>query len=92
MRALQYRTNGSKFERLAGNILRSKLELDVAGADSGEALSHDAHGKLRPVAFTTQVGQVKVLQASGHDLSRRVGGGFVGEMSVASQYALFQTP
>ena len=44
------------------------------------------------VAFTAQVGEVKMAQFGGHDLRGGLGGGFVGKMAVTAENALLEAP
>ncbi len=61
-------------------------------ADVMELLGHDVLREFGLVAFTAQVGEVKVFQFGGHDLRNRFSGGFVREMAMATKDTLFQTP
>jgi len=61
-------------------------------ADFLEAFRHDSLGQLRVIAFAAQVGQVKMTEVSGHYFLRGIGGSFIGEMSMATENALLETP
>ena len=61
-------------------------------ADLLETFTHNAVCKGGFVAFTAQVGEVNVFQSGGHDLRNSFSGGFVGEMTVAAENSLLQTP
>ena len=74
----------SKFQSFTRHILRGELEPDVRRADVMELLGHDVLCEFGLVAFTAQVGEVKVAQSGGHDLRGGLGGGHVREMAVAS--------
>ncbi len=57
-----------------------------------ELLGHDIVREFRAIAFTAQMGEIKVAKVCGHDLSRGLGGGFVGEMAMSAEDALLQAP
>ncbi len=67
-------------------------ELNVAGADLVEAFGHDARGNFRAVAFAAQMRQIKMGEPGGHDFGGSFGGGLVGEMAMASENPLLQSP
>jgi hypothetical protein len=79
-------------ESRARNILRGETERDVRGAEFLKTLIDDALGKLGFVALAAEVTEIKMAQVSGHDLFGAIGGGFVGEMAVATENALFEAP
>ena len=66
--------------------------MDVRCADLLEAFTHDAVCKIGFVAFTAQMGKVKVFQSGGHDLRNSFSGGIVGKMAVPAKNALLETP
>lgn len=67
-------------------------ELNVAGADLVEAFGHYPRRNFRAVAFAAQMRQIKVPESGGHDFGHSFGGGLVGEMPMASENPLFQSP
>ena len=76
----------------AGLGLAGQFEAHVPGAEFLEALVDDAVGQFGEVALAAQVAEVQVAQIGGDDLCEGIGGGFVGEVAVPSQDALFEAP
>ncbi len=64
----------------------------MAGPDASQTIIHDAVGQGGPVAFAAQVSKVEMTQLGGHELLRGIGGGFVGEMAMTAEDALFEAP
>ena len=73
-------------------MLGSDLEADVIRAEPLQAIRHDAHGQIGMVALAAEVAEIQMAQFSAHDLLGGIGGGFVGEMTVAAKDALFEAP
>ena len=61
-------------------------------ADLLEPVTHYPVGEFRFVAFTAEVGEIKMVQVGGHDLRDGFSSIVVGEMAVAAENSLFQTP
>ena len=57
-----------------------------------QTVIHDTMGKLRAVALTAEMAEIQMPQIGRHEMFDRVGGGLVGEMSVAAENALFEAP
>jgi len=57
-----------------------------------ELFGHDVLREFRLVTFAAQMGEIEVAQAVGHDLRGGLGGGDVGEVAVAAEDALLETP
>jgi len=72
--------------------LRGELKLNVGGADVVELFGHDVVREFGAIAFPAQVGEIKMAQVGGHDLSDCFSGGFIREMAMAAQNALLQRP
>ena len=82
----------SKLQRRTRRFLCGQLQLNVGRADVMELLGHDVMRKLGLITFAAQVGEIEMAQIGGHDLRGGFRGGFIGEMTVAAEDALFQTP
>ena len=61
-------------------------------ADVLQARADHAMRQFRPIAITTQVSQIQMLQLRRNDLRGDFSSGFVGKMPVPAQNALFQAP
>ncbi len=68
------------------------MEPDVGVAVVGEAGADGGAGVSGGVAVGAEVAEVEVFQAGGDDFGGDVGGGFVGEVAVAGEDALFDGP
>jgi len=64
----------------------------MGSANMVELFGHDVLRELGRVTFAAQMGEVEVAQAVGHDLRGGLGGGDVGEVAVAAEDALLETP
>ena len=72
--------------------LRRKFEAHVCCADLPEAVADDAMRQFGAVAFAAQMAEVQVAQLGGHDLLGGVGSGFVRQVAMPAQDALFKAP
>ena len=76
----------------AGDVLGGEGEGDVGGADFLEAIVDDAMGQFGAVALAAEMAEIEVAQFGGHDFGDAIGGGFVGEMTVAAEDSLLEAP
>src|SRR6266702_144722 len=86
------KNQGLHRESSARHGLRSQMQVQVAGSDLVEAIGHHTMGDFRPVALATEVAEVKMAQISRNDFRSGISGGFVREMPVTAQDALFKAP
>ena len=61
-------------------------------ADLLEPVTHYPVGEFRFVAFTAEVGEIKMVQVGGHDLRDGFSSGLIREMAVTAEDALLQAP
>lgn len=92
MESAHERSKDSKAQRCAGNVLARERQADVVRADFVQALVHDVMGEFGTIALAAQMGEKQMAEFGGHDLFGGIGGGFIGQMTVAAENALFQTP
>lgn len=72
--------------------MAGEFDMNVAGADSVEAIGDGLFGQVGMVAFPAEVAEVEVAQMGGHDGLGCIGRGLIGEVAVPPQDALFQAP
>jgi hypothetical protein len=68
------------------------FKANVVGADVLQAIRHDPHGQIGMIALAAQVTEIEVAEFSAHDLLGGIGSGFVGEMAMPPEDALFKAP
>jgi len=64
----------------------------MVGSNFLQTVTHDPLGELRAVALAAEVAQEKVAQIIGHKLLGAISGCLIGEMAVAAENALLETP
>lgn len=73
-------------------ILGGDFDVDVFGADGRKTVGNRLEGKFRPVTVTAKVTKIEVVQVCMDDFGRCRGCGFIGEMAVSAENALFEAP
>lgn len=67
-------------------------DFDVVAAEFEEAGGYGLVGEFGAVAVAAEVAEVELFQVGVHNLVEDIGGGVIGEVAVAAEDALFQTP
>jgi hypothetical protein len=89
MESAHERWTGSEAQRGARNVLARERQADVVRADFVQALVHDVMGQFGAIALAAQMSEKQMAEFGGHNLFGGIGGGFVGQMTVAAENALF---
>lgn len=75
-----------------GGVLIGDGDFDVVAAEFEEAGGDGLVGELGAIAVAAEVAEVELLQVGVQDLVEDIGGGVIGEVAVAAEDALLQTP
>jgi len=82
----------SQGEGRARDALGRQLEPHMVGANPLQPFLGDAARQFGSIALAAEVSQVQMAQVGRHDRFGGVGGGLVGEVTLASENALFEAP
>ena len=72
--------------------LNGQFQTNVRRADSLETLRHNLSSQVRAIALATKMPEVQVAKISGDQLFDGVGGSLIGQVTMASENSLLQTP